>query len=1275
MTLIPGPDVTKCHPGTVTLGPDSCDITGERPFTYSWSPSLGLDDSTKRNPVCNANVSTTYILTVTDSFMNIAYDTINVTVLNSAISNFYITKSKDSLCAGDSISMIANYSGILDSVYWTVQSPGQLPTISGTGSDSLVYYTYGGAWQLSGTYFVNFYGKDTNGCYVNFSTSFEIIRNTTLSLASTNLTVCSDDSLTLSAVGNVSYSAWTRYSTLSQTQDSMAQNNVPFVPTNQPPHTGDYYITGTDSYGCLATINTPVVVIDHPIDSIISTDYNSYPICAGDSIILAGVLNLKYCDWADAKTGGPHIQEFRILAPNNDTIYNNPTSFGPSYYNKYDVNSTSFSAGSNYYLNIKGSEGNSYGQRFMVWVDFNHDGDFSDSLETILLHTQSSALLLDTLKIPPFAKNGRTRMRVAYNDYHFSDPCLYFWFFNNRGEKEDYDINIINGQNDSNFIWSPSTNLSNMYSSSTKVIGLSSPTTYALTYVGNGCSFSDSINILVCPTVTILNSLNMPPPLSICVGDSITLTASGAQTIQWSGGILNGQPFAPNQSQTYYVEITDSNGSKSNDSISVIVHSLPDSIHLVNPNGSKNSICLALGDSIQLGVIRNYCEPMVTMSSQQRITRVRIRDSITNTLLYENTSGSTPGHYNIYYDTLNLQAGNSYIAEIQRNTLNGLANNMNVRRIYIDLNQDGLFNELLGEYVGHHPSGCFINFNIPPSAINGYTVMRVVGGHPWPTGCQASRGDFEDYIVQISNGSSNNSSYSWSPVSLLTDTIGSCVQTVPLNNSQTFIVSTTNSFGCKSSDSITLSPTNTLPVVGANSTPNSPVCPGDLIILWGSGAQSYTWTGGAVDSVPFTPNSSQTYFVTGIDSNGCSGEDSIDVIIATPPTVSANSVMNTNPISICYGDSIRLWGSGAASYSWSGGVIDSILFAPAPIPTATRNFTVTGTDSNGCVDSSTIQMKIYDPKVTLVSNPSPAKICLGSSMTMNFTTANNAFQIQRIPWFTNPIVPDSSGTYMVTTSPTLINIPNYCRDTASLFVTVDTPQISINSYPTGPISVCTGDSVTLWVNGAQTYSWIGGINDSVPFVPLINNTYFVNGTDSNGCYGSDSIGIVVNNLPIINITNNSIMNSNPLVICQGDSVLLWGSGAQSYTWTGGITDSVSFIPPNNQNYIVTGTDSNGCSAQDSISVIINSLPAVMANTVSNMNPLNICQGDTALLWGSGAQSYTWTGGINDSTSFVPPNNQTYIVTGTDSNGCSGSDSIDIIVNNLPMITANKCHKQ
>jgi gliding motility-associated-like protein len=121
--------------------------------------------------------------------------------------------------------------------------------------------------------------------------------------------------------------------------------------------------------------------------------------------------------------------------------------------------------------------------------------------------------------------------------------------------------------------------------------------------------------------------------------------------------------------------------------------------------------------------------------------------------------------------------------------------------------------------------------------------------------------------------------------------------------------------------------------------------------------------------------------------------------------------------------------------------------------------------------------------------------------------------------------------------------------------------------------------------------------------------------------------VVINPLPIVNAGEDQILcepgSSTP------SDVTLNGSGAISYTWDNGITDNVAFTPPLGTTvFTVTGTDANGCTDTDQVSVT--SLPQPEANGAANLVYGNIPVPtilDNLSLY---ATNYVWDFGDGDS---------------------------------------------
>ena len=198
-------------------------------------------------------------------------------------------------------------------------------------------------------------------------------------------------------------------------------------------------------------------------------------------------------------------------------------------------------------------------------------------------------------------------------------------------------------------------------------------------------------------------------------------------------------------------------------------------------------------------------------------------------------------------------------------------------------------------------------------------------------------------------------------------------------------------------------------------------------------------------------------------------------------------------------------------------------------------------------------------------------------------------------------------------------------------------------------TVCAGQSVTLTATGATTYTWNNWVVNNVAFTPNITKTYTVNGTDANGCKGTDQVVVTVNQ-PLINAGADQ-------TICSGQQATLTATGATSYTWTSGITNSTPFTPTATQTYSVSGTDVNGCSGSDAVTVTLVAQPTVNAG-----QNLTICAGDSVQLTATGASTYTWSSGTQNGGYFTPTSTQTLQVIGSAGGACTDTDDLQITVN-------------
>jgi hypothetical protein len=220
--------------------------------------------------------------------------------------------------------------------------------------------------------------------------------------------------------------------------------------------------------------------------------------------------------------------------------------------------------------------------------------------------------------------------------------------------------------------------------------------------------------------------------------------------------------------------------------------------------------------------------------------------------------------------------------------------------------------------------------------------------------------------------------------------------------------------------------------------------------------------------------------------------------------------------------------------------------------------------------------------------------------------------------------------------------------------------VTVNALPNvnagNNAAICIGQSTTLTATGATTYTWDNGVTNGVSFTPNATNTYTVIGVDVNGCINNDNVLVTVNALPNVSAGNNQ-------TVCLNTPVVLSGSGANTYTWNNSVTNNTPFTPAATNNYIVTGTDVNGCVNTDTVTVTVLPLPNVNAG-----QDYGICIGLGTTLTGTGASTYQWNNNVTNGVNFFPNTTQTYTVIGTGANGCSAQDSVVVTVNTVPTLS-------
>lgn len=493
-------------------------------------------------------------------------------------------------------------------------------------------------------------------------------------------------------------------------------------------------------------------------------------------------------------------------------------------------------------------------------------------------------------------------------------------------------------------------------------------------------------------------------------------------------------------------------------------------------------------------------------------------------------------------------------------------------------------------------------------------------------------GGSNGYLNAYATGGSFPYSYSWSPAG---GNAGSAYNLMA--GSYTCFITDAN--GCVSTATATLTQP-AAPNIVAFAT-SSAICLGQSVTLIGGGAQSYTWTGGAFNNVPFSPTVSATYVVTGFNSQGCPGYAQTSVIVNPTPTVSA-----LGSTLVCPGTSVTLSASGADSYSWNNGGLSATTIVA---PTVTTIYTVTGTNSLSCSGIATVSVNVH-PTNQVWGLISHSAVCSGGTVSMLGNGANS------YTWSGGvingmPFAPASTAVYTVWGASV-----HGCIRTATYAVLVNPlPVLSL----TGNTAICQGETVSLNSSGASSYTWSSGAqSNSLSFSPPATTVISVTGSDLNGCVSSGSVNVLVTPLPTLAINGGSLL-------CHGNAKTLFAGGASSYTWMPQLINSVSVSinPTSNTSYTLIGSN-NGCTNTTQITVSVIPSPTLTLTSPTG----TFCALTSLTLSANGASTYSWSNGAGSASTIVSPGATTvYSVTGTGTNGCTKTDTIIVNIKPLPVL--------
>lgn len=377
-----------------------------------------------------------------------------------------------------------------------------------------------------------------------------------------------------------------------------------------------------------------------------------------------------------------------------------------------------------------------------------------------------------------------------------------------------------------------------------------------VTHSLSNCQSKDTIRVQFVPKPT---AEIIPEKQGLCLGDSITLQATGGQNYKWSTGdsteFITVRPDTIGF-HTYILESSFPNACTSVfDTITIFVTDIP----FIDVGTDSLSICET--DSVFLDAFE-FSHPFSTLYEWINVGDGAVISTGSRVTLSFNTFAN-PGYspFQIVIKVTDSLAGCSAV-------------------------------DTLIVQFGRNPTAD-IEENFPQEICLGESVILTASGG--------------DQII-------------WSTG----DSTASITVTPSNAQIQRYIVYVTNPNACQAATDTVFIKVNPLPKVQAHTVDSVTICAGDSLTLIPSGAKAgeYTWLHDPTlgDTITVAPSNTTTYYVVGIDSNGCQNNDSVRVEVR--PTIDLGA-----DIQACEGDIVTIGQVSPvpATYFWAPGGDTSAL--------------------------------------------------------------------------------------------------------------------------------------------------------------------------------------------------------------------------------------------------------------------------------------------------------------------------------------------------------------
>ena len=741
---------------------------------------------------------------------------------------------------------------------------------------------------------------------------------------------------------------------------------------------------------------------------------------------------------------------------------------------------------------------------------------------------------------------------------------------------------------DMTYAWSPATGLNT--TTGTEVIATPATTaTYTVTGTATVGACTAMATKQVTVTVNSLPTVTISGNTTFCQGSTETLTATeGYHNYLWSTTSTN-QSIDVTSSGNYSVTVTDANGCQNNTSVTVTALPKPadpsvsttNNTSCTSPNGSLTitspvgSYTYSIGGDFQSAVTFNNLSAgtyMLTVKNADGCTTTaEVEVDATGNSVDAQASATTPcaggdiqltGNTSTTGVTYAWTGPNGFTSSQQNPTISN-ASSANV----------GTYTFTVTETATSCTKSATVTVQVNTPSV---TLANIAD----KTVCSGADVTLN---ANLSGSATGTVTYAWTGPNSYTSTLQNTqINNVTTENAGVYQVVATatnevNGVSCTATDTKSVTVTVNAPSVALNDLTDQQVCVNDNLTVYASvvgtpvGTVSYLWSG------PNYSSTEQAMSLTGINTtnagayqvvatatnevNGvsCTATDNktVNVTVNELPTVTISGATT-----ICAGTSANLTADGASNYVWSNSEETAAVTL-----SAAGEYSVEGTDANGCKNTATVTVAVNTPAVALNSIDDIA-LCENENLSLSATLNGTPTSTVTYAWSgpaeyssteqhsqINNVTTANSGVYQVVAS-----VTNELNGVSCTATDTKTVNVTVNALPSEPVTQVVNNTSCATPNGTITVTSPIGID----YVYAINHGDYAasslfDGLDAGNYTISvkNSVTGCANESTVHVSTQGSTMevNASADAVCAGGDATLQSTvtnaaGNVAYSWSG-----------------------------------------------------------------------------------------------------------------------------